>query len=64
MPRSASSTTPAPALFGQGAPRGGAYQQRQGQNMPPAGDWGDMFGNLFGGGGGFGGRWLRRAPAA
>jgi molecular chaperone DnaJ len=43
-----------PSLFGQGAPRGGTYQQYQGQNMPPMGDWGDLFGNLFGGGG-FGG---------
>jgi molecular chaperone DnaJ len=37
---------------GQGAPRGGTYQQ-----APMGGDWGDLFGNLFGGGGfgGFGG---------
>jgi molecular chaperone DnaJ len=55
-------------LFGQGAPRGGAYQ---GQRPPMGGDWGDIFGNLFGGGGfggggfgqggGFGGR-RQRAP--
>jgi molecular chaperone DnaJ len=44
-----------PSYFGQGAPRGGTYQPGQGQNMPPMGDWGDLFGNLFGGGGGRGG---------
>ena len=38
-------------FFGQGTPRGGA---RQGQQQPMGGDWGDIFGNLFGGGG-FGG---------
>lgn len=37
-------------LFGQRAPRGGAYQGQQ----PMGGDWADLFGNLFGGGGGGG----------
>jgi molecular chaperone DnaJ len=54
------------SLFGQGAPRG-AYQ---GQQTPPmGGDWADLFGNLFGGGGfsgggfgGFGGGRRQRAP--
>ncbi len=36
-------------FFGQGAPRGGTYR---GQQAPPmGGDWADLFGNLFGGGG-------------
>jgi molecular chaperone DnaJ len=44
-----------PSVFGGGGPRGGQYQRYGGgQNMPPMGDWGDLFGNLFGGGG-FGG---------
>ena len=39
-----------PSFFGQGAPRGGAYQQYgRRPDMPPMGDWGDLFGNLFGG---------------
>jgi molecular chaperone DnaJ len=47
--------------YGQGAPRGGAYQ---GQQTPPmGGDWADLFGNLFGGGGGFGGFGGRRQRA-
>ncbi len=49
-------------FFGQGARRGGTYQ---GQQAPPmGGDWGDLFGNLFGGGGfgGFGGGRRQRAP--
>jgi molecular chaperone DnaJ len=55
-------------FFGQGAPRGGAYQSQQAP--PMGGDWGDIFGNLFGGGGfgggggsgGFGGGRRQRAP--
>jgi molecular chaperone DnaJ len=49
------------SFFGQGAPRGGY----QGQQSPPmGGDWADLFGNLFGGGGfgGFGGGRRQRAP--
>ncbi len=46
-----------PSFLGGGAPRGGQYQSYGGgQNMPPMGDFGDIFSNLFGGGGGgFGG---------
>ena len=45
-------------FFGQGPRRGGTYQ---GQQPPPmGGDWGDLFGNLFGGGGSFGGGGTRR----
>ena len=47
-------------FFGRGAPRGGAHQ---GQQQPMGGDWGDLFGNMFGGGGfGQGGGRRQRAP--
>ncbi len=36
-------------FFGQGARRGGTYQDQQAP--PMGGDWADLFGNLFGGGG-------------
>jgi molecular chaperone DnaJ len=50
-----------PSFFGQG-PQGGAGGGFRGYRggQPPGGDWADLFGNLFGGGG-FGGRPQQRA---
>ena len=41
-----------PSAFGQGAPGAGGFRPPQG-GQAMGGDWGDLFGNLFGGGGGF-----------
>ncbi|MCL4368090.1 MAG: molecular chaperone DnaJ [Actinobacteria bacterium] len=53
-----------PSFFGQGAQPGGGFRGFQG-GQPMGGDWADIFGNLFGGGGfagAFGGG--RRQPRA